>query len=1530
MLGLDGFSLSPRSISMENSGDFAEFNITGEAEYAPFTKGGGGKMTTTLRVQWKPHWRICVNLKVEASISKIMQTVSKWMGFDALPDPPHLPTGNKQTFMFEFCSQPAWRKWGKWFGTAKGTEMWTNLDKPAATFEDVQAILDNARYNVRGVDLKASLPKATRDKIASLVAPTADMKYQLADMRDVVIKDLRALLMKRKRQYFGWKLNRWRAKAAAASQFGEWSKIPENILLMEKLNAICADCNLTPTTFIPLSQPNRDVVMDVFASFKSTHLAVAEYFKDFLMAAQIPLKDGVPPCELMTEQLVGIMKLGLGRFHWGAWFANQTNTDAFTNYLADPLAMAGLQPVLDQLKVEPKLYAAIETAAKSQFDSKAEWDVCCSGAVGVAAQRPDVIKEALARNVLGELETHYEQFITMGFAEFEGTKSLVPKWKYQTGAFKQPMFASGKAWLQRKVRQLKNKMHMAGGIGDLLGIDINVQVCMSNDCKPFDPVDMGALVIQTAVLTACANAMKPKPCPMHTFEIASSKNPGWGNPGVKKTRTYTLKAVVDTALMGSKFNATVEASLDTSTYDVEVKLSAGEKFKKENLFGIEGFSFHSPAIGLKVFKVPCSNKTSPATDLDAACKGAAPKGNGCPTTKADCLACAKCDWIFPTCRPKPTVCDCSSITQTDCVKCSKCTWQASRCVELKKGGRRLLIHEDEEVDSIIPEFMSEDISGAASRSRWHGADGVVPETALVQATPPKKATPAPVVTKPPMTCGSQEPICNTRRFEVSISAKANIGNMTDVHLEVVIEGGGGDGKAFGVKSFGVNVTASYNDILGAVGLLIGVPDFQKVMGGSGPSPGKFDYLEKMTPADRAQALAEMDEGQKAAYESSLKADAKHDYFLKLTFNKGWMPSLDTNVGGPKDDADAAPEGSTAEIAALIEEDDTRPMTPEPHTRHVDEYGLIQMTPVGQTEPKKPSAAQRALAKLRCLYKKAMAKMDAMKEKFSMAFTEDGKPFVPAPVWVRDIIEKAKKKILELFAKVGITNIDFASGKGEEGSGMENTTTYNVTFDMNTTFSFMKTEVAIGMKANAWKQSTDDKADGGFGIDLNGHMRFEKMFGVEGFNTEINTISIARMTAEVERDANATDAPEEQKAAEVETLMQDVRSEWSAERLRRMQRAARAVQNTLDKHHDVAGMLHAHELLHEDDLLEEEAEKTTESKTTQGPQDMDVVENPSDDDAPTEDDICKAGPETKSHWKVYFKGQVLIPGMPLIKASYLYDEGRFQTATLETNTTVRKLFGGFTGMMGLGKPDLLLKLLVKPGTWDEQHVWRLEIQRPEEGSRMPKFAVFRDGEPYSMVPWFLQELKAKAEKICAKVLGYCKMSNFIAERTMHNVTVADKPKPPAKKLAMLDLSSSPEVPPSVQVADDELVDEHGLPITEFRPEEFGQLSNIDELAEQDPDWGEAFLQTGQHATAPPTPLAKAPAPTPPGTPKKMKMKGAYKLGMTIETRVMKKPFWANLSIFYNSSNGDFGFVGTSNSTINNTFGITGLAVSPKLL
>jgi hypothetical protein len=102
----------------------------------------------------------------------------------------------------------------------------------------------------------------------------------------------------------------------------------------------------------------------------------------------------------------------------------------------------------------------------------------------------------------------------MEYANFRDVKlkPATKEWKFHTGGFKQPKMASGKAWLFRKVRKLKREM--AGGIGDMLGIDVKMEVCMDLACKPFDPVDTGALIIQAAVLSACASAMAPKKCPV--------------------------------------------------------------------------------------------------------------------------------------------------------------------------------------------------------------------------------------------------------------------------------------------------------------------------------------------------------------------------------------------------------------------------------------------------------------------------------------------------------------------------------------------------------------------------------------------------------------------------------------------------------------------------------------------------------------------------------------------------------------------------------------------------------------------------------------------------------------------------------------------------------------------------------------------------------------------------------------------------------------------------------------------------------
>lgn len=824
--------------------------------------------------------------------------------------------------------------------------------------------------------------------------------------------------------------------------------------------------------------------------------------------------------------------------------------------------------------------------------------MCCSGAVGPKETPPELVRTNLARSILGFVETKYEQYLTMGIADFKGDKPLVPNWTFHTGGFKQPAFASGKAWLQRQARAIKRKMHMVGGLGDLLGIDVSMNVCLNVDgaeCTPFDPVDSGALMLQSSVLSMCKNAMKPAACPMREFEIsAKKKSNGEG-------RMYYLKAVVETSLMGTTFSGTAEASLDTSDYSVELKLSADDRFRKDDVFNIEGFSLHSPAIEVKVTEVPCDASTA-EDDTETACEGASPDGNGCPTSKQDCLKCRKCEWKFPVCRPKPpAVCkgavDATSCptSKEDCVACRGCSWQGSHCESTDRGhGRRLLMHEiTARSCHLSTPLQKGECCNKSTKTvrrgeqmmsyRWCKHDQAPSPSPqgtrkknVKKRNTGKKSTRKSNTSKRnsskrpgrqneaghkkeeakeeepkevPTSCGTPatEPICNTRRFDTVITAQADVADLEGIMLQVDVSKEGDAAPV--IDGMSMTTTTSYNKVLEAIGALSGVPDLPQLMGGT---PGRFDYLEEMGPEKRDEAITALSEGERTAYESAKKADDEHDYELRLEYSSDHEPpTLATEV---------SPEEGTDQQLDV------------PQLEFLQDTG---------------SVASGAMAGAMCAFKKAQQKLQALRDRFKLTILQDNEPFVPVPTWVSTLVEAAKEKLFRLFNKIGLSNTAFEVEEGADGT----TKTYSVTFDMATSLAiplFVPGGVDVNMKVKAWKTDKD------FGVDMEGRVQFDQLFGIKGVNTEIHQISIARHVEEGDEEDEAAEAADEP-ADEAELLQVT-----SDEPQQHIVEAARAVQDALGSHHDIAGMLRAHELLQvEDQATAEEDEPTRDSAPEDG-------------------------------------------------------------------------------------------------------------------------------------------------------------------------------------------------------------------------------------------------------------------------------------------------------------------------------------------
>lgn len=237
-------------------------------------------------------------------------------------------------------------------------------------------------------------------------------------------------------------------------------------------------------------------------------------------------------------------------------------------------------------------------------------------------------------------------------------------------------------------------------------------------------------------------------------------------------------------------------------------------------------------------------------------------------------------------------------------------------------------------------------------------------------------------------------------------------------------------------------------------------------------------------------------------------------------------------------------------------------------------------------------------------------------------------------------------------------------------------------------------------------------------------------------------------------------------------------------------------------------------------------------------------------------------------KVFFRGSVKLPKIDHVNTTLVLSDGRFLRADLSTTTTTRHFYYGVAELVGLGDPHALLKLMARRETWDVTHEWAIQITPPSPGSRIPTFEMFRDGEPYTMVPAFLEDLKLKAEEICAKVLGKCVMTNFTAERTQTDANATDA----------------------------------------TNADGGGASLDTDE---------DALLEKGEPESKP---TRAAPA----------RLTGQYTLGMAVGTEVLGQELNVTLSIVYDADSKSFSASGTSESEISGVFGVDGLTLSPQEL
>ena len=130
----------------------------------------------------------------------------------------------------------------------------------------------------------------------------------------------------------------------------------------------------------------------------------------------------------------------------------------------------------------------------------------------------------------------------------------------------------------------------------------------------------------------------------------------------------------------------------------------------------------------------------------------------------------------------------------------------------------------------------------------------------------------------------------------------------------------------------------------------------------------------------------------------------------------------------------------------------------------------------------------------------------------------------------------------------------------------------------------------------------------------------------------------------------------------------------------------------------------------------------------------------------------------------FAGTVKFGGL-IFEGIYTRTEGKFVSVTLGVTASTEEMVNCLAESLGFGKPARLLALLSKPGEEDTQHQWKVELGTHTDKTKLgPAWAFFRDGESFSLIPWFLEWLQDKAIELCGKVLGaQCGISKFDASR-----------------------------------------------------------------------------------------------------------------------------------------------------------------------
>ena len=116
-------------------------------------------------------------------------------------------------------------------------------------------------------------------------------------------------------------------------------------------------------------------------------------------------------------------------------------------------------------------------------------------------------------------------------------------------------------------------------------------------------------------------------------------------------------------------------------------------------------------------------------------------------------------------------------------------------------------------------------------------------------------------------------------------------------------------------------------------------------------------------------------------------------------------------------------------------------------------------------------------------------------------------------------------------------------------------------------------------------------------------------------------------------------------------------------------------------------------------------------------------------------------------------------------TYTQRDGDFVRGSMGVNASISQLVFGMSEALGLGQPQILLEVLAAPEERKKPHYWMIEFLPNEDPDAiMPHFQVYRDGEKYVFIPYFLEFLKEKAEKICSDITQTkCTIGNFTAGR-----------------------------------------------------------------------------------------------------------------------------------------------------------------------